>query len=195
MSYPTYLVHFNKNHSPKNGQFVSGDGDGDGQTEYRDRLRNNKKTFKEMSRKEQKQYIKDRRKLNNEIINRSIDIGSEFDKTPKGKELHKKLSKSYDEIWDINFINQQLSDPHNPKVKEVEERFYKSEKDFLMERGRYEVKKLLEEYDPKEIAELSSGIVIPFRSSEGRSSVEIKYKDVDDLIEKYAEQSYYTHRE
>lgn len=25
-----YLVHFNKNHSTKNGQFVSGDGDGDG---------------------------------------------------------------------------------------------------------------------------------------------------------------------
>ena len=30
MSYPSYLVHFNKNHSKKNGQFVSGDGDGDG---------------------------------------------------------------------------------------------------------------------------------------------------------------------
>ena len=27
--YPTYLIHFNKNHSPKNGQFTSGDGDGD----------------------------------------------------------------------------------------------------------------------------------------------------------------------
>lgn len=25
-----YLCHFNKNHSPKNGQFTSGDGDGDG---------------------------------------------------------------------------------------------------------------------------------------------------------------------
>jgi hypothetical protein len=30
MSYPTYLIHFNKNHSSKNGRFVSGDGDGDG---------------------------------------------------------------------------------------------------------------------------------------------------------------------
>lgn len=27
--YPTYLVHFNKNHSSKNGQFTFGDGDGD----------------------------------------------------------------------------------------------------------------------------------------------------------------------
>ena len=30
MSYPSYLVHFNQNHSAKNGQFISGDGDGDG---------------------------------------------------------------------------------------------------------------------------------------------------------------------
>lgn len=29
MSYPTYLIHFNKNHD-KNGRFTSGDGDGDG---------------------------------------------------------------------------------------------------------------------------------------------------------------------
>lgn len=28
--YPNYLIHFNKNHSKANGQFVSGDGDGDG---------------------------------------------------------------------------------------------------------------------------------------------------------------------
>lgn len=28
--YPTYLIHFNQNHSSKNGQFTSGDGDGDG---------------------------------------------------------------------------------------------------------------------------------------------------------------------
>lgn len=30
MEYPTYLIHFNRNHSSKNGQFTSGDGDGDG---------------------------------------------------------------------------------------------------------------------------------------------------------------------
>lgn len=28
--YPDYLVHYNKNHSKSNGQFTSGDGDGDG---------------------------------------------------------------------------------------------------------------------------------------------------------------------
>lgn len=30
MYHTTYLIHFNKNHSKANGQFVSGDGDGDG---------------------------------------------------------------------------------------------------------------------------------------------------------------------
>ena len=30
MYYSNYLIHYNKNHSSKNGQFVSGDGDGDG---------------------------------------------------------------------------------------------------------------------------------------------------------------------
>lgn len=28
--YPNYLIHFNKNHSSSTGQFISGDGDGDG---------------------------------------------------------------------------------------------------------------------------------------------------------------------
>lgn len=30
MKYPDYLVHYNKNHNPKTGQFAPGDGDGDG---------------------------------------------------------------------------------------------------------------------------------------------------------------------
>ena len=40
--YPTYLVHFNKNHSPKNGQFISGDGDGDGVTDDHHNYKTNK---------------------------------------------------------------------------------------------------------------------------------------------------------
>lgn len=38
MNNPTYLVHMNKNHD-RLGRFATGDGDGDGQTEYRDSLR------------------------------------------------------------------------------------------------------------------------------------------------------------
>ena len=42
----SYLIHFNKNHSPKNGQFVSGDGDGDGSTNDRNSDANKKKKAK-----------------------------------------------------------------------------------------------------------------------------------------------------
>ena len=35
MEHPSYLIHYNKNHSKANGQFVSGDGDGDGQVNDR----------------------------------------------------------------------------------------------------------------------------------------------------------------
>ena len=38
MSNPTYLVHMNRNHD-RLGRFATGDGDGDGKTEYRDSLR------------------------------------------------------------------------------------------------------------------------------------------------------------
>lgn len=38
-----YLVHFNKNHSSKNGQFTSGDGDGDGVADDHHNYAQNKK--------------------------------------------------------------------------------------------------------------------------------------------------------
>lgn len=41
MGYPDYLVHFNKNHSKKNGQFISGDGDGDGTADEHHRYSKN----------------------------------------------------------------------------------------------------------------------------------------------------------
>lgn len=41
MGYPTYLVHFNKNHD-RLGRFDTGDGDGDGQTEYQDKKKKRK---------------------------------------------------------------------------------------------------------------------------------------------------------
>ena len=34
-----YLIHYNQNHNPKNGQFYFGDGDGDGQLNERERRR------------------------------------------------------------------------------------------------------------------------------------------------------------
>ena len=49
--YPDYLVHYNKNHSPKNGQFTSGDGDGDGiANDHAARKKESKRLYKQMKR-------------------------------------------------------------------------------------------------------------------------------------------------
>lgn len=197
MHHQTYLVHFNKNHNPKNGQFTYGDGDGDGKMEYRERLAKNTKSFNEMSRKEKKLYIKDRKSLNNEIINKSISIGGEYDKTPKGKKLLKNLNDSYDKYFNNSEMNElEIDDFDNPKVKKVRDEFVANEKAYLMGQGKYVAKQLIEEYGAQNVAELSSGWVSSLKSMEGKSSVTIKYDGtVDDLIEKYAEEAYYTHRE
>ena len=47
-----YLIHFNQNHSPKNGQFIAGDGDGDG---IIDDHRNQRKTA--FGGKSKKEYV------------------------------------------------------------------------------------------------------------------------------------------
>lgn len=50
MSYPSYLIHFNKNHSSSTGQFISGDGDGDGIVNDHAHRSNNSSSEKVMSR-------------------------------------------------------------------------------------------------------------------------------------------------
>ena len=40
----TYLIHYNKNHSKANGQFTSGDGDGDGVVDDHHNYKKNKVT-------------------------------------------------------------------------------------------------------------------------------------------------------
>lgn len=53
MSYPTYLVHFNKNHSSKDGKFTYGDGDGDGIIDdHRNQLSKNGKSLYQKLKKE-----------------------------------------------------------------------------------------------------------------------------------------------
>jgi hypothetical protein len=45
-----YLIHFNQNHSSKDGRFVSGDGDGDGIVNDHSSKKENKENGKHMSR-------------------------------------------------------------------------------------------------------------------------------------------------
>ena len=50
VQYPSYLIHYNKNHSKANGQFVSGDGDGDGIVNDHSHRSDNGSSGKVMSR-------------------------------------------------------------------------------------------------------------------------------------------------
>lgn len=110
-----YLMHFNRNHNPKNGQFDFGDGDGDGYREYQKRLkeakrlerkdtrwakRNYGKIYKKAykpSKREMKQFIK--RELNPKYRNQLA----------RGK-----ISRSY-----MNEYNRKLAQVMNQNVSDI----------------------------------------------------------------------------
>ena len=73
MAYPNYLIHFNKLHSRKNGQFISGDGDGDGTADEHHRYSKNGVKSKERSGEDFDGYT---RKKVTKIKDRS---GEDFD--------------------------------------------------------------------------------------------------------------------
>ena len=116
MAYPSYLIHYNKNHSKKNGQFVSGDGDGDGTADEHHRYsKNGVKDSK--SYNIQKEYDsswgRNRYTISsiNKIGNKNVDKMSNTSKkkinfnlrdgvytTPKDKKLSDKQKNKNDEI-------------------------------------------------------------------------------------------------
>lgn len=89
MSYPTYLIHYNKNHSKANGQFVSGDGDGDGVANDH---KNQKKelTSAEKKAKERAQLKRTRKK----IINQQKQYLKDNSPVEQFKKLPKKEKKA-----------------------------------------------------------------------------------------------------
>lgn len=56
-----YLIHFNKNHSKANGQFVSGDGDGDGQVNDAAARKAQKTKEREKLKKTRQKIIKEQK--------------------------------------------------------------------------------------------------------------------------------------
>ena len=93
-----YLIHFNKNHSPKNGQFTSGDGDADGVRDDHHNYKKNKVTSpdgKDVSVKTMQNMTKDYEKIN-----------KKYNESSEGKHLLGKhneyFQKSYDKsmaLW------------------------------------------------------------------------------------------------
>lgn len=74
MSYPSYLIHYNKLHSKKNGQFISGDGDSDGVADEHHRyskngVKVNKKLYKQVEKSRSYEEATERLSTNKNIIN------------------------------------------------------------------------------------------------------------------------------
>ena len=93
MSYPTYLIHFNKNHSSKNGQFISGDGDGDGIVDDH----NNQK------------YLKNRWAIKNGYQNKDGTLTSKAEKARSVQEKYIEKAEKFDKIYkDIASKNEDL---------------------------------------------------------------------------------------
>ena len=110
-----YLLHFNKLHNPKNGQFDFGDGDGDGAREYRERLKQAKKLEKKDTRWAKRNYnkiykkaYKPARKEMNRFVKKELN--------PKYKDQLQrgKVSRSY-----MNEYNRKLAELMNQNVSGI----------------------------------------------------------------------------
>lgn len=81
------------------------------------------------------------KKLRNDIGNDSIEFGSEYDKTPEGRELEKNYTKAIRRMertddWD----------------DEDDEKFQKIESKYLLSQGRYTAKKLIDKYGSENVS-------------------------------------------
>lgn len=110
-----YLIHFNKNHSESNGQFVSGDGDGDG-------ILNDNKNQRRALRMERKDEKWAKRNYNKLYKKAYKPIRKEMNKYVK-KELNKvyghqlrqgKVSRSF-----MNEYNRKLAELMNRNVSDM----------------------------------------------------------------------------
>jgi hypothetical protein len=97
-----YLIHFNKNHSKKNGQFTSGDGDGDGIVNDH---ANQKKPASKEARSLYKYMKKKSWRVRDDDIREKLKRNKSFQEIAKDEELQKSFKKfrgaGYDtpDVW------------------------------------------------------------------------------------------------
>lgn len=106
-----YLVHFNKNHSPTNGQFATGDGDGDGIAD---------------DHKNQRKYVRNSWGIKNQYQNKDGTLTSKGKKSVESLEEYKKIASVYDkEYWKLR-KNKNLKEADDVDDKTLE-KFAKKE--------------------------------------------------------------------
>lgn len=198
MFYPNYLIHFNKNHSSSSGQFISGDGDGDGVVDDHHNYKKNKVTdpkgdwgfHDSRDRKYRKKLIKmgkQRQKYDEEFEN------SEFGK--KARENLSKIVKEYQDLERKSQNKQQVWDDERGwvfKDKKFDSKITKAgsaaqtaEMDYFSTKGKYVCNKLLEKNSAYDVSSYGIGWDLP-----------VKYKDsVNELIDNYGEQYYWSYND
>lgn len=109
-----YLIHFNRNHSPKNGQFTSGDGDGDGIANDHKYQKNSWAVRKGYQNKDGTltklgQRNLDAARQNEKNLKRTSSEAKKLMK--KNKELHDIYEGTYDKIDDdLDYFNDYAKD-------------------------------------------------------------------------------------
>ena len=189
MSYPSYLIHYNKNHSKANGQFVRGDGDGDGTADEHHRYtKDGRKIGKKLNTLD---YIK-----TNRMEKSRQKFSREFSETKKGKKLSNKTKKADEEFqkkdskadpYDYYFGTKEDKQKYKSSMKERNnalDNYSKTKKEEMYSRGEYIARSMIKKYGKKAVANFSF-----FDHSDPLNvhKTEIIYKDAEDLVNKYAE--------
>lgn len=200
----SYLIHFNKNHSPKNGQFISGDGDADG---VRDDHHNYSKNKVTSPKNGSVKYTKDGRKIGKKLntfdyiktdrMEKSRQkFSREFSETESGKKAIKKSEKADKEFqkkdakadpYDYYFGTKEQKQKYKSAMKERDNAFdnySKTKREEMYERGEYIARSMIKKYGEKAVANFS------FFDHDDPLNVrktEIIYKDAEDLVKQYAE--------
>ena len=193
-----YLIHYNKNHSPKNGQFTSGDGDADGVRDDHHNYSKNKVTSPKgdwgphdsRDRKYRKKLIKmdkQRQLYDDEFEN------SEFGK--KARENLTKIVKEYRDLEEKAQNKRQYWDDEKGwtfKDKKFDEKITNAAKageaaewDYFKKKGEYVCNKLLEKNSAYDVSSYGIGWDLP-----------VKYENsVKELIDNYGIQYYWSYND
>lgn len=197
--HPDYLVHFNKNHSKKNGQFISGDGDSDGVADEHHRYSKNgirkKKTIDydkkvhnpiDMSKRETSEYQNKLQKVHGVIMKHD----AAFNNSEEGKRLKRELEsarkefykqyskydkyfKGYDDNGNVVFSNKDFVEKYMTSLKKFENIYY----DYYQKKGEEVCKNMLKELSEYDVASYSLGWDRP-----------IAAKNTADLIKQFGEE-------
>lgn len=156
-----YLIHYNKNHSPKNGQFISGDGDADGVRDDHHNYSKNKIT----NPKGGTSY----KKMTDDAITKTI------------KDAHREFTKKHEK--EANEAREAALDWMDDLSRENNNKYIEKVKPFLEGLGEYTAKALLSDYGETAVLDLYNKYVS--KESQLKNSNEFIGKHKEKTVDEY----------